>query len=134
MQSDWVNPKTEERVGPILSVLVVKQSLFGMSCVLRTGEMTSYSISAGIERDLNNHIEKLVYTFRSEPRPSFSDRSAIHHGSAILEFGTGSKWILTGRYFNERKTTGEMEFTFRDRKIDTQLKGEEKDHPMGQDT
>jgi len=113
LQSDWINPKTKAGIGSITSVLVVKQTLFGMSCVVRTGEMTSYSISAGIERDLNNHIEKLVYTYRSEPRPGVSGRSAIHHGTAVLEFGSNPNWGLSGRYFTERNTTGELEFSFR---------------------
>jgi hypothetical protein len=120
LQSDWMNPETKKGIGPITSVLVIKQTLFGMSCVVRTGEMTSYSISVGIERDLNNHLEKLVYT----------ERSAIHHGTAVLEFGTSPKWGLSGRYFTERNTTGELVFSFRNRQTDTQLTTEEQKHPM----
>ena len=130
LQSDWINPETNERIGPITSVLVVKQTLFGMSCVVRTGEMTSYSISAGIERDRNSHIEKLVYTYRSEPKPGASERSAIHHGTSVLEFGTSPGWSLSGRYFTERNTTGELEFTFRNRRTNTQLTSQERIHPM----
>lgn len=133
LQSDWINPATKEGIGPITSVLTVKQSLFNMSCVLRTGEMTSYSISAGIERDLGSHIEKLVYTYRSEPRPTVSGRSAIHHGTAILEFCTSPNWRLAGRYFTERNTMGELEFSFRNRETDTQLTPEERRHPMTED-
>lgn len=132
LKSDWVNPETNEGIGPITSVLVVKQSLFGMSCVVRTGEMTSYSISAGIERDQNSHIEKLVYTYLSEPKPGVSERSAIHHGTSVLEFGTSPVWSLSGRYFTERNTTGELEFTFRNRQTNTQLTPEERNHPMSE--
>ena len=130
LQSDWINPETKESIGPISSILVVKQTLFGMSCVVRTGEMISYSISAGIERDPSNHIEKLIYTYRSEPKPSVSERSAIHHGTAVLEFGTNPSWSLSGRYFTERNTTGELQFTFRNRQTNTQLTMEERKHPM----
>jgi hypothetical protein len=97
--SDWINPETKKGIDPIQSILVIKQTLFGMSCVVRTGEMTSFSISSAIERDNNNHIEKLVYTYRSEPRPGVSERSAIHHGTAVLEFGRNPTWSLSGRYF-----------------------------------
>lgn len=129
LQSDWINPKTNEGIGPITSILVIKQTLFGMSCVVRTGEMTSYSISAGIERDKNLHIETLVYNYRSEPRAGVADRSAIHHGTSVLEFGTNPKWSLTGRYFTERNTTGELELSFLNRRTDTQLTAKERKHP-----
>ncbi|NOE32169.1 hypothetical protein [Ruegeria sp. HKCCD7318] len=129
-KSDWVNPETNEKLNPITSLLIVKQSLFGMSCVVRTGEMTSFSISAGIERDPNNHIEKLVYTYRSEPKPGVAGRSAIHHGTAVLEFGTNPSWSLSGRYFTERNSTGEIELAFRNRRTNTQLTDEERKHPL----
>jgi hypothetical protein len=130
LSSDWVNPETNEGIAPIKSILVIRQTLFGISCVVRTGEMTSFSISAGIERDKNNHIEKLVYTYRSEPKASVSKRSAIHHGTAVLEFGRSPNWVLSGRYFTERKTTGELKLAFRDRKTNTQLTDAESQHPM----
>jgi len=130
LQSDWIDPKTKQVIGPITSILTIKQTLFGMSCVTRTGEMTSYSISAGIERDKNNHIEKLVFTYRSEPRPGVSERSPIHHGTAVLEFNKTPAWQLSGRYFTERNTTGEFSLKFRNRKTDALLNTEEKKHPM----
>ena len=78
--------------------------------------MTSYSISAGVERDQSNQIEKLIYTYRSKPKPSVSDRSAMHHKTTVLEYGKSKVRRLEGRYFTERNTTGEMSVKFRDRK------------------
>jgi len=130
LQSDWINPETQKGIDPITSILTIKQTLFGTSCVVRTGEMTSYSISAGVERDKNNHIEKLVYTYRSEPRPGVTGRSAMHHGTAVLEFSKSPEWQFEGRYFTERNTTGELNFKFRNRKTDTILTPDEKKHPL----
>ena len=77
-----------------------------MSCVVRLGEMTGYSISVGVERDQRNQIEKLIYTYRSKPKPGVSDRSAIHHEATVLRFRKSKVWRLEGRYFTERNTTG----------------------------
>ena len=94
--------------------------------------MTSKSISVGVERDQSNHIEKPIYTYRIEPKPSASDRSAMHHGTTDLEFSKSKVWQLKGRYFTERNTTGEMSFKFRNQKSDNLLGNEEKKHPMDQ--
>lgn len=134
LQSSWIDPKTKKGIGPITTIVTVKQTLFGMSCVTRTGEMTSYSVSAGVERDQNEHVQKLIYTYRSEPKPGVADRSAMHHGTAILEFTKKPEWRLEGRYFTERSTTGEMSLAYRNRYSDTLLEAREKVHPMDKST
>lgn len=130
MKSDWVDPKTKERVGPIDVALTVKQSLFGFSCVARSGEMTSYSISAGFESDSASHVHQLIYTYRSEPVIGVSDRSNIHHGTVILEFTGGNEFTLQGKYFTERKTAGDIAVAFESRKYRHKLTKKEKSHPM----
>ncbi|MGX9355025.1 Cap15 family cyclic dinucleotide receptor domain-containing protein [Roseobacteraceae bacterium S113] len=130
INSDWVDPQTRRTISAIQTHLAIKQSLFNISCVARTNEMTSYSISAGVERSLNDHVIRLVYTYRSEPRPGVSDRSQIHHGTSILEFSKKPTWQLKGRYFTERSTTGEINLTFDCRDHDAPYDDKIKAHPM----
>ena len=130
LKSSWIDPETKLAIEPITTIVTVKQTLIGMSCITRTGEMTSYSVAAGVERDKNEHVQKLIYTYRSEPKPGIAERSAMHHGTAILEFTKKPVWRLEGRFFTERSTTGELFLAYRNRDIDTFLEAHEKSHPM----
>lgn len=44
IQSDWISPDTNEKLPPIDAQLFIRQSLFHISCVMKTAEMTSRSI------------------------------------------------------------------------------------------
>ena len=56
--------------------------------------------------------------------------SLVHHGTTVLEFTKKPKWQLEGRYFTERKTTGELSLAYRNRETETLLESHEKTHPM----
>ncbi|OXI90790.1 hypothetical protein CFB40_10695 [Burkholderia sp. AU31652] len=106
--SDWENPQTGEKPPPIPVMLTVKQSFFHVSCVMRTSEMESSSYSEGFLIDPDRQIKNVAYSYTSKPRVSLNDRSIPHDGTAVFQIIEKPKLKLTGRYWTERLTKGEI--------------------------
>jgi hypothetical protein len=111
--SSWVNPDTNNRVDPIPCILSIKQSFTKISCVMRTMEMTSYSFAEDFRIEADNQIRQFCYSYTSRPLPSATDRSPIHEGSIIFSIIGKPVKKLFGYYWTARKTTGEIELTYR---------------------
>lgn len=103
LESDWVNPETNKKTGPIKATLTIKQSLFHVSCVMKTDEMTSRSIAYGFILDSDNQITQLAYSYISTPLQTIQERSRIHYGSVLFDI---EDKMMTGNYWTGRKTTG----------------------------
>ena len=130
IQSDWKNPKTGEATPSIPAMIGIKQSFLKISCVVRTAEMRSDSYVEGFRIDSDRQLKQLVYTYSSRPRTKMSARSPLHDGSVVLEVVESPIRKLMGRYWTERKTTGEMYFEFKDKKIRDELPNELQNHPL----
>ncbi len=90
-----------------------RQSLHGRAdIVLRTAEMRSDSYSEGFQINADRQIRTLAYLYSSRPRQTVSDRSTPHDAGVVLDAIEKPHRKLTGRYWTERHTTGEMEFAF----------------------
>ncbi len=87
--------------------LETKQTLLSVHIVLISNESKSKSISASIDDILNE--PRLTYCYLNTPKSEFRYRSEIHFGTATLSLADPSK--LTGQYYTDRKTTGDMIFT-----------------------
>ena len=109
----WIDPETGERPGPIPAILTIKQSFLHISCVMRTAEMTSRSLTSGFVLDKENQLEGLVYTYDSNPIETVRERSPQHCGTMVFEIVREDKQIkLVGGYWTGRKTTGTIEMHF----------------------
>ena len=109
----WVDPKTDERAEPIPAILTIKQSFLRVSCVMRTAEMTSRSLVSGFVLDKADQLERLVYTYDSNPIETVRERSPQHCGTMIFDIVREQKKnILAGGYWTGRKTTGTIEMCF----------------------
>jgi len=112
IQTTWVDPKTNERPAPIPAILTIKQSFFKISCVMRTGEMTSRSIISDFALDKDNQMKRLIYSYDSNPIQTVKERSPQHCGTMVLDIVEGKKKKLIGEYWTGRKTTGNIEMTY----------------------
>lgn len=113
IQTTWTDPVTNQRPSPILVILTIKQSFFKVSCVMRTGEMTSRSCIADFVLDKDNQIKKLSYTYDSNPIATVKDRSPQHLGTMVFDIIIEKpKQKLIGEYWTARKTTGHIELTY----------------------
>jgi hypothetical protein len=113
LQTTWVNPQTQAVPGPIPVILCIKQSFISTSCVMRTQEMDSHSYSSDFVLDPSSQIKRLAYSYTSSPRPTVVHRSPPHDGTVVLDIIGKRPDKLRGKYWTERKTTGEIELTFR---------------------
>lgn len=120
IQTTWVNEKTGKTPDPIPVILTINQSFVHISCVMRTGEMTSHSYSAEFVFDEESRTRSLVYTYSSKPRPTVAGRSARHAGTIVFEIIGDPVKKLKGQYWTARKTTGEIDLQFKmEKKLDS---------------
>lgn len=103
IQSDWIDPNTNEKIPPIEATLIIKQSLFHVSCIMKTDEMTSRSMAYGFNLDPDNQLTQLSYTYISTPLQTIQEKSRIHYGSVLFDI---EEKELNGNYWTGRKTTG----------------------------
>jgi len=128
--SDWKNPQTGEKPPPIPVMLTVNQSFFHVSCVMRTSEMESSSYSEGFLIDTDRQVKKVAYSYTSKPRLSLSDRSIPHDGSAVFQIIEKPKLKLTGRYWTERLTKGEITLEYHTEEMLEELPESLREHPV----
>ncbi len=112
IQSTWKDAETGRKPAPIPAVLTIKQTLFTLSCVIRTEEMMSRSFAASFVIDDENQIADICYSYTSVPNQQVIERSRQHSGTARLEIDESGERTLCGEYWSDRKTTGNLEFTF----------------------
>ena len=132
IQTTWVNERTGKTPGPIPTILVINQSFIHISCVMRTGEMTSHSYSAEFGFDKESGTRSLVYTYSSKPRPSVVDRSECHDGTIVFEIIGERPKKLKGQYWTARRTTGEVDLQFKMAKKLDDLPGKLPPHPLSE--
>ena len=100
----WIDPKTDERPEPIPAILTIKQSFLKVSCVMRTTEMTSRSLVSNFVIDKQNQLERLIYTYDSNPIETVKDRSPQHCGTMSFDIPKEPKKnMLAGGYWTGRK-------------------------------
>lgn len=112
IHTTWVDPITNNRPTPIPTILTINQNFFNISCIMRTGEMTSRSIISDFSIDKINQIKRLYYTYDSNPIATVRERSPQHCGSIYLDINDGSVRTLKGDYWTGRKTTGDVDLKF----------------------
>jgi hypothetical protein len=134
IRSDWVDERTGKKIPPIPAMLTVRQTFFHISCVMQTEEMRSDSYVEGFRIDDERQVRQLAYSYQSRPRLSVQQRSAPHDGTIVFEVIESGERKLRGRYWTERKTTGEIEFRFYSSAILEELPSGVGQHPMTRDT
>ena len=133
IRTTWTDPKTGERPGPIPAILTIKQSFLHISCVMRTAEMTSRSLTSGFVLDKENQLERLVYMSDSNPVETVRERSPQHCGTMDFEIIREGKEIkLKGGYWTGRKTTGTIEMNFWQKKSINSFPTEMDPHPVSE--
>jgi hypothetical protein len=105
----------KDETGAMLPVkpayLVVRQSASWVSVVLMTNESRSVSSLASVSFDRT--VSSLDYMYLNRPDTGLEERSRIHHGSASLDIVGLPVSRLRGRYWTNRDSRGELDFTRR---------------------
>ena len=133
IRTTWIDPKTDERPEAIPAILTIKQSFLSISCVMRTAEMTSRSLVSNFVLDKQNQLERLIYTYDSNPIETVKERSPQHCGTMSFDIsGEPKKNVLAGGYWTGRKTTGDIEMRFWKKKLIDHYPEEMGPHPVSE--
>lgn len=116
LQSDWIDPATNAGVPSIICYVGVVQTLSTLQMHLMTPESESWLIAERITPSRSKVGYRVAGVYTNEPRMHLrGKRSEIHLGGLLLEtHGPANRPnSLTGEYWSDRKTKGQMTFTER---------------------
>lgn len=88
------------------ATLQIKQTLLSIHITLKTAESKSHSITSSITNILGE--KQLIWCYLNTPKAEFRYRSEVHYGAATLCIDDPNH--LTGQYYTDRKTTGDLIF------------------------
>lgn len=111
LTSLWPDPATGLPPDPKTAYLVVRQTASSLSVTFLTEQAQSASTLAQVQREAGT--AKLLYVYLASPDPSFEESSRMHHGSAMLTITGSPARRLRGRYWTDRDSRGELDFTER---------------------
>lgn len=107
IDSTATDPWTYEDCKNIKAELTIKQTLFSISCNMKTDTMSSESLSADFVIDTKNQKQQLIYTYQSIPKQTVQHWSPIHFGTVIYNLDSlYNTNILEGNYWTGRETSG----------------------------
>jgi hypothetical protein len=115
IRSNWINPVTGAKIPPVEGYMVVRQTLTTLSLRLLTEESRSELVGTEIVCS-SDGLYCISGVYRNEPRFEVRHRSAIHYGAVWLRINDESEKKVTGHYWTDRETAGEMELSNRQKK------------------
>lgn len=125
IQSDWVKPESGETVPPIKCFMGVKQSMSSLKMHLMTPESESWFVAYNIEYALSGHGYQISAVYTNKPNVNLrNDRSSMHLGALVLETHGESEIVpesMNGEYWTDRKTTGMIVLSDRDKRLFTRF-------------
>jgi SMODS-associating 2TM, beta-strand rich effector domain len=108
LESFWIDPVSDRPPPPKTVFLVVRQTASAVTCVLLTDESRSVSSFGVITQD--ETVASLDYMYLNRPGSRVEHRSRMHHGSASLAISGRPATRLSGRYWTDRDSRGELDF------------------------
>jgi hypothetical protein len=109
LRSYWIDPATGQPLPPKKVYLVVHQTATLISVKLFTNESRSTSTIADVSTV--DGLSVLTYVYLNRPDMRVESRSRMHHGSTTIDVCGRPPSRLHGRYWTDRESKGELEFT-----------------------
>ena len=104
--------------GPIDAYVIITQTFWSIGVRQYTAESRSDSRAAMWDDAPAGTDKTLTYTYTNRPRRELEDRSKAHLGTAALDIVGLRPTTMTGDYFSDRYTQGDMRLTLVDRSRD----------------
>jgi hypothetical protein len=104
--------------GPITTYLTIEQSYWTLHATLRTAESSSRSTNATVEKRDGSGITELRFLYENTPQVVHQPRSPVHTGACRLNVAGRKPTTLTGRYYTDRFTAGDMDLVLIGRRTD----------------
>ena len=121
LQSNWVNPSTQKQIDPIDCFMTVTQTYSNLQMHLMTPESNSWFVADRIRASQKSEGYEIIGVYTNQPRINLrGDRSQIHFGAVVLNTHGANHFypdILTGEYWTERGTKGNLILSKRVTKI-----------------
>ena len=118
--------------GPINAFLVISQSFWSIHVRLLTAESTSDSRTFTWARFGRSDVESLSFLYGNRPTAAQQPRSPAHSGACTLQSGKRVPASVTGSYFTDRYTKGDITGSLIDRSRGYVSFQEANDHVAGQ--
>lgn len=124
IEGTWVvtlSPTDESHIskggnrGPISAYLIVKQTYWDLAVRQYTLESTSDLRAHFWARGSTGSPDVLVFTYENIPKQEVQHRSGRHYGTCQLDPTTRIPREITGVYFTDRYTKGDMALRLHDR-------------------
>jgi hypothetical protein len=105
----WPDPATGTPPAPKAAYLVVRQTASSVHATLFTDTVHSGSTLAQVQRSAGGAT--LTYVYLATPGALAGPGNPIHHGAAALDVTGSPATRLRGRYWTDRDSGGELDFT-----------------------
>jgi len=100
--------------GPIYAVTEVEQSFWTMCITMKSDESESISRAEQLASDGGSRTRQvLTYTYTNTPTLAVRERSPIHVGATMLSVVGDKPQNMTGTYWTDRLTIGDLNLTRR---------------------
>jgi hypothetical protein len=115
LTSFWIDPATGTSPQPKTVYLVVHQTATLVTVKLFTNESRSTSTLAAVSAV--DSAWTLAYLYLNRPDMHAEPHSRMHHGSTVFDVSGRPAMRLTGRYWTDRDSKGQLEFTRHQHKL-----------------
>jgi hypothetical protein len=114
LHSDWINPKTNQKIPPIEAYVVIRQTLTTLSMRTFTERARSVLVAHAIEPEPDG-LFSLSAVYRNSPKIEYQEASegAIHHGALLMEVHEVRPTRLEGHYWTDRGTRGTIQLEYK---------------------
>jgi hypothetical protein len=109
IQSTWQGDERASGLGVIHAYITVSQTFTGLRLRLFTPESQSVTLVALLTGEPDEH-HVLSALYQNKPRQLVRSHNSIHHGGLLLEVGGERFDRLSGSYWTDRQTSGEIQF------------------------
>jgi hypothetical protein len=109
-------PEDGKQMEPITAYLVVRQTYSATWARLLTERSASETVSAKLV-EADDGLMTLAAVYRNTPRMSERVRSPMHFGAFLVELHDDPVMSISGHYWTDRVSGGDMEFASRSDKL-----------------
>ena len=105
--------------GPIQAAFMIDQTYWSIGITMLTGESASYSTASSLRRPGASRDRRILsYTYSNEPAQEHRPRSQAHVGATQLHVSGQRPIELTGMYWTDRFTAGDLHLRLLSRHTD----------------
>jgi hypothetical protein len=105
--------------GPIQAAIMIDQRYWSIGITMLTGESASYSTASFLRRPGDSRGRRILsYTYANEPAQEHRPRSQPHVGATQLHVSGQQPTELTGMYWTDRFTAGDLDLRLLNRHTD----------------